>query len=252
MNIFFNANNKATLEALQSCGVKNVLVSHKYSHNLKQFYECFEKIFLIAGVNGEPEKYHQFLKDNRNLYTYAAQFFVNNNMFDTINMFNKEKQMGLDTVPVLQQDFIKHLSQLNLPSGSNVCVGKMSGRLDMEEAIRRLPLNMNYHGLGKGKYINKKTFESIDTSLWISAALAKKFDVWTGNSSIQIKINPNSMNNPILKHYCEKYKDNLDKIGINYQGVLDNHYYTMLKLPIAVYYMPLCESLNSYRDNFIK
>lgn len=252
MNIFFNANNKATLEALQSCGVKNVLVSHKYSHNLNQFYECFEKIFLIAGVNGEPEKYHQFLKDNRNLYTHAAQFFVNNNMFDTINMFNKEKQMGLDTIPVLQQDFIKHLSQLNLPSGSNVCVGKMSGRLDMEEAIRRLPLNMNYHGLGKGKYINKKTFESIDTSLWISAALAKKFDVWTGNSSIQIKINPNSINNPILKHYCEKYKDNLDKIGINYQGVLDNHYYTMLKLPIAVYYMPLCESLNSYTDNFIK
>ena len=64
MNIFFNANNKATLNALQSCGVKNVLVSHKYSHNLKQFYDCFEKIFLIAGVNGEQDKYHEFLKDN--------------------------------------------------------------------------------------------------------------------------------------------------------------------------------------------
>ena len=105
--------------------------------------------------------------------------------------------MGLNTIPVLQQDFIKHLSQLNLPNGSNVCVGKMSGRLDMEEAIRRLPVSMKYHGLGKGKYINKKTFESIDTSLWISAALAKKFDVWTGNSSMQIKINVNNMNDPI-------------------------------------------------------
>ncbi len=252
MNIFFNANNKATLEALQSCGVKNVLVSHKYSHNLKQFYDCFEKIFLIAGVNGEQDKYHEFLKDNKELYTNAAQFFINNNMCDTINLFKKESSMGLDTTPVLQQDFIKHLSQLNLPNGSNVCVGKMSGRLDMEEAIRRLPVSMKYHGLGKGKYIDKKTFESIDTSLWISAALAKKFDIWSGNSSIQMKLNKNNMNDPILKHYCEKYKDNMEKIGIKYQDVLDNHYYTMLKLPIAMYYMPLCKSLNSYTDNFIK
>ena len=44
----------------------------------------------------------------------------------------------------------------------------------------------------------------------------------------------------------------MDIIGINYNDVLDNHYYTMLKLPIALYYMPLCKSLNSYTDNFIK
>ena len=252
MNIFFNANNKATLESLQQCGVKNVLVSHRYSHNLKKFSDCFDNIFLIAGVNGEPNKYHNFLKDNRELYTNAAQFFVNENMCDTINFLKKERDMKLDTIPVLQQDFNKHLSQLNLPMGSDVCVGKMSGRLDMEESIRRLPISMKYHGLGKGKYINKKTFESIDTSLWISAALAKKFDIWTGTNVIPIKINQNNMGEPILKHYCEKYKDNMDNIGIKYQDVLDNKYYTMLKLPIALYYMPLCKTLNSYSDNFIK
>ena len=251
MKIFFNSNNKATLESLQQCGVKNVLVSHKYSNNLKKFSDCFDNIFLIAGVNGEPDKYHRFLKDNRNLYTNAAQFFVNNNMSETINFLKKERNMDLDTIPVLQQDFNKHLSQLNLPVGSDVCVGKMSGRLDMEESIRRLPVNMKYHGLGKGKYINKQTFNSIDTSLWISAALAKKFDIWTGNSTINIKIN-NNTTDPILKHYCEKYKDSMEMIGINYQGVLDNHYYTMLKLPIALYYIPLCKSQGSYTSNFIK
>ena len=64
MKIYFNANNKATLEALQKCGVKNVLVSHRYSYaNIDRFRGCFDKIFTIAGTKDNPDKYHEFLKE---------------------------------------------------------------------------------------------------------------------------------------------------------------------------------------------
>jgi len=77
MKIYFNANNKATLEALQKCGVKNVLVSHRYSYaNIEKFRDCFESIFIIAGTKDDPDKYHEFLKEKKECYDYAAQYNI--------------------------------------------------------------------------------------------------------------------------------------------------------------------------------
>ena len=77
MKIYFNANNKATLEALEQCGVKNVLLSHKYSYaNVKKFRPKFDSIFMVAGTNGNPDKYHEFLKKKKEYYDYATQFDV--------------------------------------------------------------------------------------------------------------------------------------------------------------------------------
>ena len=51
MKIYFNANNKAHLEALESCGIKNVMLSHRYSYaNIKKFQE-FDSVFVVAGTN---------------------------------------------------------------------------------------------------------------------------------------------------------------------------------------------------------
>jgi len=130
MKIYFHANNKATLRSLQECGVKNVLVSHKYSYaNIDSFSNCFESIFVVAGTDDDPDKYHEFLKNNKEKYSYAAQYHMPNNMSRTIDFWNKEVSQRLNTLPVLQEDFTKHLSQLSLPTGSHVCVGKMQGRV---------------------------------------------------------------------------------------------------------------------------
>ena len=147
---------------------------------------------------------------------------------------------------------MKHLSLLNLPINSNICVGKMKGRFDTEDSIKKLPTNNNYHGLGKGKFIQNSIFSSIDTSLWISAAMAKKFDIWHNGTIIHVDFRKDSKPSPVLKHYCEEYKDYMDMVGINWYGVESKHYYSLLKLPIALYYMPLCKHLNSFSDNFIK
>ena len=91
MKIYFHANNKATLRSLQECGVKNVLVSHKYSYaNIDSFSDCFENIFVVAGTNDDPNKYHEFLKENKEKYTYAAQYHIPDNMSRTIDFWNKE------------------------------------------------------------------------------------------------------------------------------------------------------------------
>ena len=254
MKIYFHAYNKATLKSLQECGVKNVLVSHKYSYaNIDNFSDCFESIFVVAGTNDDPDKYHEFLKENKDKYTYAAQYHIPDNMSRTIDYWNEEVSQHLNTLPVLQEDFTKHLSQLNLQAGSHVCVGKMQGRFDTEDSIRKLPTNNKYHGLGKGKYITKDAFDSIDTSLWISAAMSKKCEIWGDNSGIPMTFGENIKTfEPVLEHYCDKYKENMEIVGINKHGVKVRHYYTMLKLPMALYYMPLCRHLNCYADNFIK
>ena len=53
-----------------------------------------------------------------------------------------------------------------------------------------------------------------------------------------------------LQYYLEKYKDNLEIIGITKQQVLDNEYNALLKLPFAVLFMPMCKSFNIYDANF--
>lgn len=252
MRIYFHTNNKATRNALQECGVKNVFISFKYSHDISTFSNCFDKIFLSTNSNTEKEKYYDFIKREKEHYTYATQYYIDNNMSQTYDTFQKEVDMGLNTLPVLQEDYIKHLSLL-AGKYNHICIGKMTGRFDTEDSIKRLPTNLMYHGMGKGKYIMKNCFESVDTSLWISAAMAKKFEVWYNNSVIKIDFRKESkLSEPMLKHYCDVYKDNMEKIGINWNGVEQRHYYTLLKLPIALYYMPLCEKLKSYSDNFIK
>ena len=252
LKIYFHTNNKATRDALQKCGVKNVFISFKYSHDISTFSDCFDNIFISTNSKTDREKYYDFLKREKEHYTHATQYYVDNNMSQTYDIFKEEMNMGLNTLPVLEEDYVKHLSLLG-GKHNHICIGKMHGRFDTEDSIKRLPTNLKYHGMGKGKYLTKNCFDSVDTSLWISAAMAKKFEIWYNNSTIKMDFRKDGkLSEPVLKYYCDLYKDNMEKIGINWHGVQERHYYTLLKLPIALYYMPICKYLNSYSDNFIK
>ena len=48
----------------------------------------------------------------------------------------------------------------------------------------------------------------------------------------------------------ERFSDYLETVGISSKSVLENDYYSLLKLPIAVLYMPMCKSLGIYDMNF--
>jgi len=255
MKLYLNANNKATRTALIDCGVKNVMVAHKYAYaSIDTYRDNFEKVFVVAGVKANKEKYHAWLKPNREKYDYATQFDVFYDMKATMKCLSQERELGIDwTLPVLQENYKQHLMLLRPKPDDYVCIGEVKGRIETEEQIRRLPGNIKLHGLAKGKYIAKnRMFESLDTSAWISAAVSKKTEVWRNNSSTSMFFGEKGKHMKAqLQYILEQYKDNLEKCNIKKQDVLDNEYDALLRLPIAVNFMPLCKTLNIYDDNFI-
>ena len=253
MKIFFNGNNKAHMEALEQCKVKNVMLSFKYSYaNIGKFRSKFEKIFVVSGTDTKPDRYHELLIKHKGVYDYATQFDVFYNMDETIKHLNKEREMGIDwTLPVLQENYLNHLSRIRPEPNSYVCLGEIHGREETEDQVRKLPANLRYHGLAKGKYMGRGRFESIDTSAWISAAMSKKTEVWNNNSTNTIFFGVKGKGMiPMLRHACSIYKDNLDKIGVTVEQIINGDYNALLKAPIALLFMPQCKSLNMYSENF--
>lgn len=254
MKIYFNANNKAHLEALQECGVKNVMLSFRYSYaNISKFRDKFDSIFIVAGTKSDPDKYHEFLKKKKELYDYATQFDVFYNMKDTMSYLNKEREMGIDwTLPVLQENYLNHLSVLRPKKDDYVCLGEVHGKLETEDQIRKLPRNVKYHGLAKGKYLEKRLFDSLDTSGWISAAMSKKCEIWNGSSTYSMFFGKKGRGmKPQLQHSLEMYSDNLEKLNIKKSDVLEDEYYSLLKISFPLLYIPMCKRLGIYEENFI-
>ena len=253
MKIYFNANNKATLEALERCGVRNVLLSHRYSYaNINKFKSKFDSIFIVPGTKGNPEKYRDFLKKKKEYYDYATQFDVYYDMEKTIKHWENEKKEGIDwTLPVLQENYLQHISRIRPKSGSYVCLGEIKGKFETEDQMRKLPANLKFHGLAKGKFIQDRKFHSMDTSAWVSAAMSKKTEVWSGNSTSTMFFGQKGRGMiPMLRHSCEVYKDNMDKLDINIDDVINAEYYALLKIPFALTFMPMCKALNMYDENF--
>ena len=140
------------MEALEQCKVKNVMLSFKYSYaNITKFRNKFENIFVVAGTKTEPERYYELLKKHRESYDYATQFDVFYNMDETLKYLEKEREDGIDwTLPVLQENYLQHLSRLRPKAGDYICIGEVHGKLETEDQIRTQPQNVEYHGLAKG------------------------------------------------------------------------------------------------------
>ena len=56
---------------------------------------------------------------------------------------------------------------------------------------------------------------------------------------------------PQLRHWCEVYKENLEKCNIKTEDIINGDYYTLMKVPIAILFMPMCKSYGIYEENFI-
>ena len=253
MKIYFNANNKAHLEALSECGVRNVMLSFKYSYaNITKFRDKFDSIFVVAGTGTEPDRYHDLLIKHKENYDYATQFDVFYNMEETMKHLKKEREMGIDwTLPVLQGNYLNHLSMLRPNKDDYLCLGEIHGKLETEDQMRKLP-PLKYNGLAKGKYISKsRMFESLDTSAWISGAMSKKTEVWNAGSTTSMMFGDKGKSMiPMLRHSCEVHKEHLEKIKVKAEDVINAEYYSLLRAPLALLFMPMCKHLNIYEQNF--
>lgn len=242
------------MEALEQCKVKNVMLSFKYSYaNISKFHSKFENIFVVAGTGTTPERYYELLKKHLGVYDYATQFDVFYNMEETIKYYKKEREMGIGwTLPVLQGNYLQHLAQIRPPSNTYVCLGEIHGREETEDQIRKLPRNLRYHGLAKGRFITQtRMFESLDTSGWISAAMSKKCEVWSNNSTNFMFFGEKGKAMiPMLNHACEVHKESLEMIGVKKEDIMRGDYYALLKAPFALLYIPMCKQYGILKDNF--
>lgn len=225
---------------------------HSYA-NIVRFRDKFDSIFVVAGTKTKADDYYAYLRTKKEYYDLATQYDVRYDMDATIKYLERERKEGIDwTVPVLQKNYLVHLSKIIPESGTLIGLGEIHGYDETEDQIRKLPRNLKYHGLAKGKFIMNRIFESIDTSAWISAAMSKKTEVWSANTTYSMYFGEKGKAmKPMLNHALEVYKENLEKIGITKNCILDNEYYSLLKAPIALLFMPMCKSLNCYKENFI-
>ena len=208
----------------------------------------------MAGTKTEPDRYHELLKKHKESYDYATQFDVFYNMDETLKHLKNERDMGIDwTLPVLQENYLHHLARLQPEPDSYLCLGEVRGRADTEDQIRKLPSNQKFHGLAKGRYMSlvNPNFFSLDTSGWISAAMAKKCEVWNNRSTNFMFFGEKGKSMiPMLNHACEVHKEYLDIVGLKKQDLIDGNYYALLKAPFALLYLPMCKQLGILEQNF--
>ena len=242
MKFFFNLNNITQANALKELGVKNIITSYKYMKNqISKLTTDFDRVILIPGKVDDVDHYYEFVKKDNQLY-FSTQYDVPNNLELTLKYY--EKGGGL-VIPILTQNYLSHLSRLKLQEGQYICLGKMAGRIEEEESLRKLPKVYRYHGMAKGRFIKNPILDSVDSSAWLSGVRGRKTEVFDGASIFQLKLNERSILQKTLAIHSELIK----QYQIRADDILEN-YNSLLKITHIVYYIPLFKKLNIFKDNY--
>ena len=147
MKFYFNANNTTQLKALRECGIKNVLISYKYLKNqLGDIGRNFDSVIMVAGKIDNVDSYYDYVEAHEGHLEMATQYDVPMDMYSTLKYYKKGINRGIDIAPVLTSNYLNHLSQIGLTAGKYVCLGKMAGRIEEEEQIKKLPTIYKLHG----------------------------------------------------------------------------------------------------------
>jgi len=248
MKFYFNANNSTQLKALNEVGVKNVLISYKYCKNLlSELHKEFEEILLVSGAIENVDPYYEFVKKNLSLLVLAAQYDVPMDLELTMKYFLKGRDSGVS--PVLTRNYLSHLSQLKLKDSTYICLGKLQGRIEEEEQIKKLPTLHRYHGLAKGRFIKNHMLTSVDSSAWLSGVRGRKTDVYDG-APITFGRKGQSESSR-LKQILANHKDFLEQCQVKEAEVIEGDYNSLLRITHALYYRPMFKALNILEDNYV-
>lgn len=201
----------------------------------------FDRVILIPGSIENVDHYYSFVKKATEVL-FATQYDVPNNMELTLKYYEKG---GGFVIPILTQNYLSHLSRLKLESGQYICLGKMAGKIEEEEMLRKLPNTYRYHGMAKGRFIRSPVLESVDSSAWLSGVRGRKTEVFDGTSTFQLKLNERS----ILQKTLVTHAGLLDQYKIRGEDILEN-YNSLLKIPHIFYYIPLFKKLGIFSENY--
>ncbi len=247
MKFYFNANNTTQLKALSEVGVKNVIVSYKYCKNLlTQLHRDFDSVILVSGAIDNVDPYYDYVKKNLEKLVLAAQYDVPMNLELTMKYFLKGEYCGVS--PVLTSNYLSHLSQLKFKEAKYICLGKLQGRIEEEEQIKKLPLLHKYHGLAKGRFIKNHILTSVDSSAWLSGVRGRKTDVYDGAPITFGRKGQSEQSR--LKQILSNHKDFLDECQVKEAKVIEGDYNSLLKITHALYYKPMFKALGLLKENY--
>jgi len=250
MKFYFNANNKTQVSALRRAGVKNIMLTHKYvGDRAKQYTNEFESAMIGPGFGSDMKKYHELL----NGWEFEALQY--DDPSDIMNNYKNWKE-GLEyndkLIPILHQNYAQSLSMFK-PNmiGDRVALGKANSRATEDSQLRQLPQNYSYHGLAKGRWMNRERnhmVDSIDSTTWTSGMRGRKTDVWKGQSLLFG--DKGKTNTSTIQLACQKNLIHLSKLGLDPKELINGSPAALTLAPLALYYMPMLKDLGHYDENF--
>lgn len=250
MKFYFNANNKTQVSALRRAGVKNIMLTYKFvGDRATDYSKSFENIILGPGFGSDKDRYHQFIKD----WEYEAlQYDDPDNTVKNYNNWKEGLEYNPNLIPILHQNYPQSLSMFK-PNmkGDRVALGKSKTRSDEDSQLRQLPQNLSYHGLAKGRWMNRERnhmVDSVDSTTWTSGMRGRKTDVWKGQSLLFG--DKGKTNQSVIQLACLKNLKHLNRIGLDPKELISGTPASLTVAPLALYYMPMCEDLGIYDENF--
>jgi len=246
MKFYFNFNNKAQAEVLKKCGIKNVFINFKYIKNVEDHLTGFDSVMVSPSSEVDPFQYFAWLRHNEDKYHHALQWEDQKNIDNNIIWFKQ----GLDQrvhgmIPILHQNYFVSLDRLEMPP-DYIALGKLTGKIEEDEALRRLPSQYKYHGLGKGRWLNAK-IESVDSSTWLSGVRGRKTDVFQGESILFGKKGRTDKSK--VSQAYQRHKAFAEVIGLSMKSLEDGDYTALMLATMGLYYMPMFKALGIYDDN---
>ncbi len=248
MKFYFNCNNNTQSSVLREAGVKNIFLNHKYVHsNLDKIAKGFEGVVISAGEYVTASDYYSFIDKLPEHYLKLQA--DNNDPATNYTLFNEGKHID-NLIPVFHGNYSANLQVFKGVEGIHtIALGSMDGIIVEDEGLKRLPPKYKYHGLGKGRWWNNPRVDSVDSSTWLSGVRGRKTDVFRGP---QITFGKKGLTNKsTVQSVLKQNAANLELVGVKAEEILEGDYNSLMKVTLAVYYIPMFKSLDIFKDNFI-
>jgi len=243
MKFYFNCNNTTQADLLREVGVKNIMISYKY---VKKPYEGFESIMVTPGTGTDPFKYYAWIEENRDSVEHVLQWDDPTNIEN--NKIWYDKASHLTIIPVIHKDWYLSISRGEFPEGKLIALGKLIGKIEEDDILRKLSTKYKYHGLGKGRWVKSKLIQSVDSSTWLSGVRGRKTDVFQKEAlTFGDKGRSDTTKVQLAVGYHKAF---VEKVGLDLKSLQRGEYTSLMKATLALYYMPMFKFIGCYDDNF--
>lgn len=157
---------------------------------------------------------------------------------------------GLDNIiPILHEDYLVHLNYLKPILKTNIiALGRGKDHETEDSDFERIDKSFQYHGLAKVRWLSRdKPPTSVDSPTWLNPVRNGKIQLKLRDGYSEVHV---SEHNTILDS-VEENKDFVERCNCKLVELkFRQNHKLLLKLSLALHYMPLLKQLNMLEENF--